>query len=104
MAEVSSSSCKLEVADYRKKMLLRNLQLQSKKKIAELRLRKRFLDVAEFRLQTLKKLGMPISALGVLLTYPNLRKPICLSQSWAQLPLSVVKCVVRCSVGQRNNG
>ncbi len=25
-------------------------------------------------------------------------------QSWAQLPLSVVKCVVRCSVGQRNNG
>jgi hypothetical protein len=48
------------------------------KKIAELRLRKRFLDVAEVRLQTLKKLCMPISVLGVLLTYSNLRKPICL--------------------------
>jgi hypothetical protein len=26
------------------------------------------------------------------------------NQSWAQLPLSVVKFVIRCSVGQRNNG
>jgi hypothetical protein len=65
IAEVTLSSCGLEVADFRKNCdcEIAELQLRSNLslKVAELRLRKCFLQVAELRLRTKKKLRLPTS-------------------------------------------
>ncbi len=58
IAKVKLSNCGLEVADF-KKIAIAELQLQSNipLKVAELRLRKFFLQVAELRLRTPKKVA-----------------------------------------------
>jgi hypothetical protein len=66
IAKVKLSSCGLEVVDFRKNCDcgIAELRLRSNilLNIAELRLRKFFLQVAELRLRTPKKLRVPTSA------------------------------------------
>jgi hypothetical protein len=68
IAEVTLSSWGLKVADFRKNCDcgIAELRLQSNisLKVAELRLRKCFLQVAELRLRTKKKLRLPTSAVN----------------------------------------
>jgi hypothetical protein len=62
IAEVMLSSCGPEVADFRKNCdcVIAELRLRSNisLKVAEWRLRKRFLQVAELRLRTKKKVAL----------------------------------------------
>jgi hypothetical protein len=71
IAEVKLSSCGLELADS-KKIAIAELRLRSNisLKVAEFRLRKCLLLVAELRLRTQKKLRVPTS--GICLVFVNL--------------------------------